>query len=72
MNKELQEGWAVVAHAFNPNTPMAQAGESLNLRPPQSTEQVPGHPGLHRKTLIVSNKTKQNKKSKNKLHFMVI
>ena len=30
--------WAVVAHAFNPSTWEAEAGEFLSLRPAWSTE----------------------------------
>jgi hypothetical protein len=50
----------VVAHAFNPSTWEAEAGEFLSSRPAWSTECVPGHPGLHRKTL--SRKTNKQKK----------
>jgi hypothetical protein len=56
---------SVVAHAFNPSTWEAEAGEFLNLRPAWSTERVPGQPGLHRETLSRKSKnktkTKQNK-----------
>jgi hypothetical protein len=41
----------VVAHAFNPSTWEAEAGEFLSSRPAWSTEWVPGQPGLHRETL---------------------
>jgi hypothetical protein len=52
----------VVAHAFNPSTWEAEAGEFLSSRPAWSTERVPGQPGLHRETL--SRKTKKKKKKK--------
>jgi hypothetical protein len=39
------------AHAFNPSTPEAEAGESLSSRPAWSTDRVPGQPGLHKETL---------------------
>jgi hypothetical protein len=54
----------VVAHAFNPSTREAEAGEFLSSRPAWSTEWVPGQPGLHRETL--SWKTKQKTKTKTK------
>ena len=44
--------WVVVAYAFNTNPQGAEVGISLSLRPAQSTEQVPGQPGLHRDTLL--------------------
>ena len=50
-------GWAVVAHAFNPSTLEAEAGDFLSLRPTWST----GQPGLYRETL--SRKTKTNKQT---------
>ena len=63
----------VVAYAFNPSTQEAEAeaeaGRSLSSRPAWSTEQVPGQPGLHRKTLswkTKNKKTKQNKTKQNK------
>jgi hypothetical protein len=46
----------VVAHAFNPSTWEAEAGESLSSRPAWSTEGVPGQSGLHRETLSQKNK----------------
>jgi hypothetical protein len=54
-----------MAHAFIPSTWEAEAGGFLSSRPAWSTEQVPGHPGLHRETLS-QNKTKQNKTKQNK------
>jgi hypothetical protein len=50
----------VVAHAFNPSTWEAEAGEFLSSRPAWSTKRIPGQPGLHRETL--SRKTKKKKK----------
>jgi hypothetical protein len=41
----------VVAHAFNPSTWEAEAGEFLSSMPAWSTEWVPGQPGLYRETL---------------------
>jgi hypothetical protein len=41
----------VVAHAFNPSTRSAEAGEFLSSRPAWSTEWVPGQPGLYKETL---------------------
>jgi hypothetical protein len=41
----------MVAHAFNPRTWEAEAGEFLSSRPAWSTERVPGQPGLHGETL---------------------
>jgi hypothetical protein len=41
----------MVAHAFNPSTWEAEAGEFLSSRPAWSTERVPGQPGLYRETL---------------------
>jgi hypothetical protein len=51
-----------VAHAFNPSTREAEAGEFLSSRPAWSTKWVPGQPGLHRETL--SWKIKTNKQPK--------
>jgi hypothetical protein len=42
---------AVVAHAFNPSTWVADPGGFLSWRPAWSTEWVPGQPGLHRETM---------------------
>jgi hypothetical protein len=53
---------AVVVHAFDPSTWVAEAGGFLSSRPAWSTELVPGQPGLHRETL--SRKTKRNEKKK--------
>jgi hypothetical protein len=36
--RKQAEGWAVVAHAFNPSTWKAEAGEFLSLRTAWSTE----------------------------------
>jgi hypothetical protein len=49
----------VVAHAFNPSTPEAEASGFLSSKPAWSTKWVPEQPGLYRETL--SRKTKQNK-----------
>jgi hypothetical protein len=48
----------MVVHAFSPGTQEAEASKSLNLGPTWSTEQVSGHPGLHRETLSQKNKNK--------------
>jgi hypothetical protein len=50
----------VVAHAFNPSTQEAEAGEFMSSRPTWSTEWVSGQPGLYRETLSQKTKTKQN------------
>jgi hypothetical protein len=59
----------VVVQAFNPGTWEAKAGGFLSLKPAWPTEEVPGHPGLHRETLSQNNPTKQSqsvlKKRKN-------
>jgi hypothetical protein len=52
----------VVAHAFNPSTGEAEAGEFLSSRPAWSTKWVPGQPELYRETL--SWKTKKEKQNK--------
>ena len=57
----------MVAHAFNPSTWEAEAGEFLSSRLTWSTEWVPGQPGLHRETL--SRKTKKKKKKKKKIYL---
>jgi hypothetical protein len=54
----------VVAHAFNPSTPEAEAGGFLSSRPAWSTKWVRGQPELYRETL--SRKTKKKKKKKKK------
>jgi hypothetical protein len=59
---KVQDGWVVVAHAFNPSTWEAEAGGFLSSKPAWSTEGVPGQPGLHRETL--SQKKKKKKKRK--------
>jgi hypothetical protein len=46
---DLEPG--VVAHAFNPSTPEAEAGGFLSSRPTWSTKRVPGQPELYRETL---------------------
>jgi hypothetical protein len=61
-----ERGWAVVAHAFNPNTWEAEAGEFLSSRPAWSTEQDPGQPGLHRETLPRKTKRKKKKEEEKK------
>jgi hypothetical protein len=58
----------MVAHAFNPSTWEAEAGEFLSSRPAWSTERVPGQPGLHRETLSRKAKKKE-KKRKEKVCF---
>jgi hypothetical protein len=58
-------GPGMVAHAFNPSTWEAEAGEFLSLRAAWSTEWVPGQPGLHKETLSQkSKKTKKQNKTK--------
>ena len=52
-------------HAFNPSTWEAEAGRFLSSRPAQSTEGVPGQPGLHRETLS-GKKQKTNKQTNKK------
>jgi hypothetical protein len=52
----------MVAQAFNPSTPEAEAGGFLSSRLAWSTKGVPEQPGLHRETL--SQKTKKKKKKK--------
>ena len=42
----------MVVHTFNPSACEAEAGRSLGSGPAWSTEQVPGHPELHRKILF--------------------
>jgi hypothetical protein len=37
----------IVAHTFNPSTWEAEAGRSLNSRPPWATDRVSGQPRLH-------------------------
>jgi hypothetical protein len=60
----------VVAHAFNPRTPEAEAGGFLSSRPAWSTKWVPGQPELYTETL--SRKTnKQTKKVKMDLWFNI-
>jgi hypothetical protein len=56
----------VVAHAFNPSTWEAEAGEFLSSRPAWSTKWVPGQPGLHRETLSLEKPKKKKKKKKRK------
>jgi hypothetical protein len=51
---------AAAAHAFNPSTWEAEAGEFLSSRPAWTTKWVPGQPGLYRETL--SKKKKKKKK----------
>jgi hypothetical protein len=38
IEKKGKEGWAVVAHAFNPSTWEAEAGSFLSSRPAWSTK----------------------------------
>ena len=56
----------MVAHAFNPSTPEAEAGRYLSSRPAWSTKRVPGQPRLHRETLSRKNKPKKKKKKQTK------
>jgi hypothetical protein len=58
---QLQPG--VVAHAFNPSTWEAEAGEFLSSRP---AWWVPGQPGLYRETLS------RKKKKKGQLHGLCL
>jgi len=60
--KKKKKGREVMAHAFDPSTWEAEAGEFLSSRPAWSTKWVPGQPGLHRETLSEKNKTKQKRK----------
>jgi hypothetical protein len=53
----------MVAHAFNPSTWEAEAGEFLSSRPAWTTEWVPGQPGLHRETLSRKQTNKKKKKT---------
>ena len=55
----------VVAHACNPITWEAEAGESLSLRPAWSTEWVPDSQGYTEKPCLGKKKAK-NKKQKQK------
>jgi hypothetical protein len=52
----------MVAHAFNPSTPEAEAGGFLSSRPAWSTEWVPGQTGLYRETVSWKTKNKKTKK----------
>jgi hypothetical protein len=56
----------VVAHAFNPSTQEAEAGEFLSSRPAWSIEWVPGQPGLYRETLSRKNQKRKKKKKRKK------
>ena len=49
-----------MAHAFNPSTQEAEAGESLSSRSTWSTEQVPGQAGLCRDTLFPTPSPQKN------------
>ena len=71
-NSKFQVQWVTVlkkygrwAHAFNPRTWEAEAGRFPSWRPAWSTVWVPGHPGLHRKTLSWKTKNKNTKQIKN-------
>jgi hypothetical protein len=54
----------MVAHAFNPSTPEAEAGRYLSSRPAWSTKRVPGQPRLYRETLTRKKKKQTNRKTK--------
>ena len=45
----------MVTHAWNPRIPEAEEGVSVNLRPPWSTQQVPGQPSFHSEILFQNN-----------------
>ena len=49
--KKYRDGQAGVVDAFDLSTQEAEAGKSLSSRPAWSTQQVPGHPGIHREIL---------------------
>jgi hypothetical protein len=53
VNKQNHSKLAMVAHVFNSSSWEAEAGRSLSLMPAWSIEQVPGHPGLHRKKIFL-------------------
>jgi hypothetical protein len=57
-----RRSWAVVAHAFNPNTWEPEAGGFLSSRPVWSTKWVPGQPGLTKKPCLEKPKKKKKKK----------
>ena len=54
----------MVAHAFNPSTWEAEAGEFLSSGPAWSTEWVPGQPGLYRECTTTTTKRRGEKKRK--------
>jgi len=64
LRTENQPG--VVAHAVSPRIWEAEAGGSLSLRLALPTEQIPGQPGLHRRSPVLKNK-KQNGAEQNKI-----
>jgi len=55
---------SVVVHTFNSNPSEAEAGGLLSLSPAWSTDRIPGHLGLQRKTL--SQNKQRNKQTKTK------
>jgi hypothetical protein len=65
LKKSSQPG--MVAHAFNPSTWEAEAGEFLSSRPAWSTEWIPGQPGLHSVTL-----SRKKKKSSHARFWSII
>jgi hypothetical protein len=49
----------IVAHAFNPSTWEAEAGEFLSSRPAWSTKWAPGQSKLYRETMSKKKNPKQ-------------
>ena len=58
--------WAVVAHAFNPNTWEVEMGRSLWVQGQCGLEWVLGQPKLHRETLSQIERKKKRKKERKK------
>jgi hypothetical protein len=48
-----------VVHTFNPNTRETDRSTSMSLRLDWSTEQVLGHPELHRETCLQKDKIRE-------------
>jgi hypothetical protein len=61
-----------VAHSCNPSTLVAGAGGLQGLRAAWSTEQVPGQPGLHKKTLSQKSKYKQKREKEGRKEFEIL